>query len=137
MSPAYIPKRTVLDWSDRFGRIAGRGGECFEYKAVHVRFLLILDRQDALQLLARHNIGMDRFTRRSELKDRESWPNHRVLGVQKQDLDCDVGPIGQLRQPFELTVHHRSVADPALEDRLVEHDSQLDERLTNQDLLAP
>ena len=48
-----------------------------------------------------------------------------MLRVEGEDLQRQVGPFGLPGEPLELVVHDRVVADPALQDRFVQHHRQL------------
>jgi hypothetical protein len=76
-----------------------------------------------------------RITICPESEDNKRLPKDRVLRIKGENLQSSIWPVSLLDETLELLIHHRVIADPALQDRFIEHDRQL-ELFAIQHLLA-
>ncbi len=82
---------------------------------------LALEDEAAAHLLGGDHVLQDRVAVGLEAEQDERLADDRVLAVERQDLQCQVGAVALLGQPLQLLVHRAVRADPAQQDRLIEH----------------
>jgi DNA ligase D-like protein (predicted polymerase) len=116
--PGARPVRLRRLEDERLGRrgVERIPGEHLERDPVQVCLPLPLHGTTAVQMLGADHVLHDRVAVLAEAEDDEGLPEDRVLGVQGQDLQGQVGPVRRARQMLKLLVHHRVIADPALQD---------------------
>jgi uncharacterized protein len=113
----------------------GRLGEGLERDPVQVRLPLPLQGDAVPQLLGNHHVVQHGVGIVPEAEYDKGLTEDGVLRVEGENPQGQVRPVGLLGQPPKLFVHHRLVADPALQDRFIEHDREL-QPLPIENLLA-
>src|ERR1700761_3016092 len=110
----------VQDELPGVGGAQGRLGEGAEGYAVQVGLAFALEDEAAAHLLRRDHILKDRVAVGLEAEEYERLTDDRVLAVERQDLQGEVGALALLGQALQLLVHREVRADPAEQHGLVE-----------------
>jgi enoyl-CoA hydratase len=103
-------------------RTVGRVREGLERDPMQVGLPLPLQGDAVPQLLGDHHIVQHGVGIVPEAEYDKGLTEDGVLRVEGENPQGQVRPVTLLGEPLKLLVHHRLVADPALEDRFIEHD---------------
>jgi hypothetical protein len=89
---------------------------------VQVGFFLAFQGEVVSQMLGADHILQHGFIIGSEAEYNKRRTEDRVLRVKGEDPQCHVWPVSLAHEALKLLMHQELIANPALQDRLVEHD---------------
>src|ERR1700761_428533 len=98
----------------------GRLGEGAEGNAVQVSLAFALEDEAAAHLLGRDHVLENRVAVGLEAEEDERLTDDRVLAVERQGLQVEVGALALVGQALQLLEHRAVRADPAEQHGLVE-----------------
>src|SRR5215475_12651101 len=87
---------------------------------MQVGFLLAFQREVIAQVLGADHVLERRFTVRLEAEYDERLNEDRVRSIEGENLQRHVGPVSFPLEPAKLLVHHALIANPTLQDRLID-----------------